>query len=244
MRENRTVIDPASIRRECEASLRRLQVDVIDLYQIHEVPLEFSVPIEESWGTMLELRQEGKVRWCGVSNFDTALLERCERVGHVDSLQPPFSLISRVTSSELLPWCSSHGTGVIAYSPMHSGLLGGSFSVDRVRSLPDDDWRRRSPDFLSPRLERNLALVDALRPIAAKRGVEVGAVAIAWVLSFGAVTGAIVGARSAAQVDGWIAASDLILTNAELEEIAAAIERTGAGCGPSRPATGGANPER
>jgi len=127
---------------------------------------------------------------------------------------------------------------------MHSGLLGGSFSVDRVRSLPDDDWRRRSPDFLSPRLERNLALVDALRPIAAKRGVEVGAVAIAWVLSFGAVTGAIVGARSAAQVDGWIAASDLILTNAELEEIAAAIERTGAGCGPSRPATGGANPER
>jgi aryl-alcohol dehydrogenase-like predicted oxidoreductase len=244
MRENQTVIDPASIRQECDASLSRLGVDVLDLYQIHEAPFQFSVPVEESWGTMLELRNEGKVRWCGVSNFDVPLLERCEKVGNVDSLQPPFSLIGRETASELLAWCAAHETGVIAYSPMHSGLLTGSFSADRVRSLPEDDWRRRSPDFVSPQLQHNLALVDALRPIAEKLGVGLGALAIAWVLSFEAVTGAIVGARSAAQVDGWIEASDLVLTDTELDEIAAALQRTGAGSGPSRPAKGGAGPER
>lgn len=244
MRDAQTIIDPASIRRECEASLSRLGVDVIDLYQIHEAPLRFSVPVEESWGAMLELRSEGKVRWCGVSNFAVPLLERCERVGHVDSLQPPFSLISREAASELLPWCAAHETGVIAYSPMHSGLLTGSFSADRVRSLPEDDWRRCSPDFVSPQLERNLAVVDALRPIAERRGVGLGALAIAWVLSFEAVTGAIVGARSAGQVDGWIEGSDLVLTDTELDEVAAALERTGAGSGPRRPADGGAGPER
>ena len=231
----RRLLAPDSIRRECEASLARLGVEVIDLYQFHW-PDDTGVPVEESWGAMLRLREEGKVRWCGVSNFDVALLERCERVGHVDSLQPRFSLIDRGAAAELLPWCKVHGTGVIAYSPMQSGLLTDSFSAERVAAMDADDWRLESSDFTSPRLERNLALRDALRPVAARHGVPVAAVAVAWVLSFDGLTGAIVGARSPAQVDGWFPAARLTLTAADLEEIAAAVGRTGAGSGPSRPA--------
>lgn len=231
----RRVLAPASIREECEASLRRLGVETIDLYQLHW-PDETGVPVEESWGTMLELRAQGKIRFLGVSNFDAALLERCERLGHVDSLQPPFSLIRRRAAAEVLPWCAEHGTGIIVYSPMQSGLLTESFTAERVGRLEEDDWRRRDPEFRSPRLERNLALRDALRPIAARHGVSVSAVAVAWTLSFEAVTGAIVGARSPAQVEGWIAAAGLRLTSADLAGIAAAVERTGAGSGPLRPA--------
>ena len=231
----RRLLAPESIRRECEASLARLGVEVIDLYQFHW-PDDTGVPVEESWGAMLRLREEGKVRWCGVSNFDAALLERCERVGHVDSLQPRFSLIDRGAAAELLPWCKVHGTGVIAYSPMQSGLLTDSFSAERVAAMDADDWRLESSDFTSPRLERNLALRDALRPVAARHGVPVAAVAVAWVLSFDGLTGAIVGARSPAQVEGWFPATRLTLTAADLEEIAAAVGRTGAGSGPSRPA--------
>ena len=231
----RRLLAPDSIRRECEASLARLGVEVIDLYQFHW-PDDTGVPVEESWGAMLRLREEGKVRWCGVSNFDVALLERCERVGHVDSLQPRFSLIDRGAAAELLPWCKVHGTGVIAYSPMQSGLLTDSFSAERVAAMDADDWRLESSDFTSPRLERSLALRDALRPVAARHGVPVAAVAVAWVLSFDGLTGAIVGARSPAQVDGWFPAARLTLTAADLEEIAAAVGRTGAGSGPSRPA--------
>ena len=231
----RRLLAPDSIRRECEASLARLGVEVIDLYQFHW-PDDTGVPVEESWGAMLRLREEGKVRWCGVSNFDAALLERCERVGHVDSLQPRFSLIDRGAAAELLPWCKVHGTGVIAYSPMQSGLLTDSFSAERVAAMDADDWRLESSDFTSPRLERNLALRDALRPVAARHGVPVAAVAVAWVLSFDGLTGAIVGARSPAQVEGWFPATRLTLTAADLEEIAAAVGRTGAGSGPSRPA--------
>jgi len=231
----RRLLAPESIRRECEASLARLGVEVIDLYQFHW-PDDTGVPVEESWGAMLRLREEGKVRWCGVSNFDAALLERCERVGHVDSLQPRFSLIDRGAAAELLPWCKVHGTGVIAYSPMQSGLLTDSFSAERVAAMDADDWRLESSDFTSPRLERNLALRDALRPVAARHGVPVAAVVVAWVLSFDGLTGAIVGARSPAQVDGWFPAARLTLTAADLEEIAAAVGRTGAGSGPSRPA--------
>ncbi|MGO8687567.1 MAG: aldo/keto reductase [Candidatus Dormibacteria bacterium] len=230
----RRLLAPDSIRRECEASLARLGVETIDLYQFHW-PDDTGVPVEESWGAMLRLREEGKVRWCGVSNFDVALLERCERVGHVDSLQPPFSLINRRAAAEALPWCAAHGTGVIVYSPMQSGLLTDSFSAARVASLDDDDWRLGSPDFTSPRLERNLALREALRPVAARHGTSVAAVAVAWVLSFEAVTGAIVGARSPAQVEGWLPAADLVLTAADLDEIASAVELTGAGSGPGRP---------
>jgi aryl-alcohol dehydrogenase-like predicted oxidoreductase len=223
-----------SIRRECEASLARLGVEAIDLYQFHW-PDETGVPVEESWGAMLRLREEGKVRWCGVSNFDVALLQRCERVGHVDSLQPPFSLIDREAAAELLPWCAAHGTGVIAYSPMQSGLLTDSFSAERVAAMDADDWRLESPDFTSPRLERNLALRDALRPVAHHHKVSVAAVAVAWVLSFDGLTGAIVGARSPAQVEGWLPAADLVLTSADLDEIASAVELSGAGSGPGRP---------
>jgi aryl-alcohol dehydrogenase-like predicted oxidoreductase len=225
---------PESIRWECEASLRRLGVEVIDLYQFHW-PDETGTPVEESWGTVLELVAEGKVRAGGVSNFDVALLERCEAVGHVTSAQPPLSLIDRRAAADVLPWCGAPGTGVIVYSPMHSGLLTGAFSADRVAELAEDDWRRRAADFNPPLLERNLALVDGLRPIAQRLGVGLPALAVAWTLAFPEVSGAIVGARSPEQVDGWIPAAGLELGPDELMEIAGAIERTGAGQGPVLP---------
>lgn len=233
MAEPRRNLRPESIRREVEASLRRLGVDCIDLYQIHWP--DDSTPLEESWGTMVRLVEEGKVRWIGVSNYDVARLEVCERIRHVDSLQPPFSLLHRDVAAAEIPWCREHGTGVIVYSPLASGLLTDRWTVERVDALPPDDWRRRSPMFRRPAVERNLALRDALRPIAARHGVSVAAVAIAWTLMWPGVTGAIVGARSPEQVDGWIAAATLQLTDEDMEEIAQAIERTGAGSGPKHP---------
>jgi len=179
--------------------------------------------------------EQGKVRLVGVSNFDVPLLERCEASRQVDSLQPPFSLIRRDAAARLIPWCADHGTGVICYSPMQSGLLTDNFSRERVARFAADDWRRRSPEFQEPNLSRNLALRDALRPIAQRHGTTVSAVAIAWTNAWPGVTGAIVGARSPEQVDGWIGAAYLELTSADLEEIAAAIERTGAGTGPTLP---------
>jgi aryl-alcohol dehydrogenase-like predicted oxidoreductase len=225
---------PDSVRRECEASLRRLGVERIDLYQFHW-PDESGVPPEESWAEMGRLLDEGKVRAIGVSNYGVALLERCEAVRHVDSLQPPFSPIRRDAAGAEVPWCLSHGTGVIVYSPMQSGILTDTFSEARVASLAEDDWRRRSPEFQPPKLSRNLALRDALRPIAQRHGVSVGAVAVAWTLAWPGVTGAIVGARSPEQVDGWLSASGLTLDAADLDAIAGAIERAGAGSGPTRP---------
>ena len=230
----RRVLTPDSIRRECEASLRRLGVERIDLYQFHW-PDEAGTPVEDSWGEMARLIDEGKVRWGGVSNFGVALLERCEAIRHVDSLQPPLSLIRRDAAEREIPWCLEHGTGVICYSPMQSGLLTDKFSTERVANLPADDWRSRSPRFQSPNLEKSLALRDALRPIAARHASTVSAVAIAWVLAWPGVTGAIAGARTPAQVDGWLPAAKLQLTAEDLEEIAAAIERTGAGSGPVHP---------
>jgi len=229
---------PASIRREVEASLRRLGVERIDLYQFHW-PDETGVAVEDSWSALARLVEQGKVRAAGVSNFDVALLERCESIRHVDSLQPPFSLIRRGAAAAEIPWCAEHGTGVIVYSPMQSGLLTDRFDAGRVASMAEDDWRRRSPNFQPPRLEQNLALRDALRPIAERHGATVAAVAVAWTLTWPGVTGAIVGARSAAQVDGWIGAATLQLAAADLDEIAAAIERTGAGKGPARPSPAG-----
>jgi aryl-alcohol dehydrogenase-like predicted oxidoreductase len=225
---------PDSLRREVEASLRRLGVERIDLYQFHW-PDAVGTPVEESWAAMARLVDEGKVRAAGVSNFDVALLERCEAIRHVDSLQPPFSLIRRDAAAREIPWCAERGTGVICYSPMQSGLLTDRFDAARVAGLADDDWRRRSPEFRPPRLERNLALRDALRPIARRHGTTVSAVAVAWVLAWPGVTGAIVGARSARQVEGWIAAATLELTEEDLDEIAGALERTGAGSGLERP---------
>jgi aryl-alcohol dehydrogenase-like predicted oxidoreductase len=225
---------PASLRREVNASLRRLGVERIDLYQFHW-PDAAGTPVEESWAAMRDLVEEGKVRAIGVSNFDVPLLERCEAIRHVDSLQPPFSLIRRRAAEAELPWCVEHGTGVIAYSPMQSGLLTDRFDASRLAAMAEDDWRRRSPEFRSPKLERNLALRDALRPVARRHSASVSAIAVAWTLAWPGVTGAIVGARSAEQVEGWIGAATLELSAADLDEIAAAAERIQAGSGPLRP---------
>jgi aryl-alcohol dehydrogenase-like predicted oxidoreductase len=226
---------PESIRKEAEASLKRLGIDRIDLYQFHW-PDAIGTPIEESWGEMVRLIQEGKVRAGGVSNFDVGLLERAERVRHVDSLQPPFSLIHRQAAADVIPWSAAHGTGVIVYSPMQSGILTDAFSRERVERMDAQDWRRRNPEFREPLLSRNVALRDALRPIASRHGVSVSAVAIAWTLSWPGVSGAIVGARSPQQVDGWIAAGNLRLEPEDLDEVAGALERTQAGVGPTHPA--------
>jgi aryl-alcohol dehydrogenase-like predicted oxidoreductase len=230
----RQVLRPESIRRECDASLRRLGLERIDLYQFHW-PDEAGTPVEDSWAEMARLVAEGKVRAVGVSNFDVALLERCHAVRHVDSLQPPFSLIRRRAAEAEIPWCAAHGTGVIVYSPMQSGLLTDRFTEERTRTFPEDDWRRRSADFLPPKLGRNLALRDGLRPIAARHGTSVSGVAIAWTLAWTGVTGAIVGGRTPAQVDGWIDAGSIELGREDLDEIAALVARTGAGSGPSLP---------
>ncbi len=234
MVQARRISRPDLIRRECEASLRRLGVETIDLYQFHW-PDESGVPVEDSWGAMAKLVEQGKVRAAGVSNYDVALLARCQAVRPVDSLQPPFSPIRRGVAAAEIPWCAKNGTGVIVYSPMQSGLLTDSFTEGRVASLAADDWRRKAPHFQPPNLQKNLALRDALRPVAARRGVTVGALAVAWTHAWPGVTGAIVGARSPEQVDGWIAASGLELDEAERNAIAGAIERTGAGSGPARP---------
>ena len=220
---------PASIRFELEQSLRRLGRDHIDLYQFHWPDTATGTPVEESWTTMAHLVEEGKVRWAGVCNFTVDLLDRCERIRHVDSLQPPLSLLNRSALRELLPWCEAHGTGVIAYSPLQSGLLSGAFDAERVASLPPDDWRRRSPDFAEPRLGASVALVERLRPIAERHGVAVPAVAVAWVLEQPGVTGAIVGVRRPSQLDSWLAAGTLRLDADDLEEMASAIKETGAG---------------
>jgi aryl-alcohol dehydrogenase-like predicted oxidoreductase len=223
-----------SIRRELEDSLKRLKVERIDLYQMHW-PAEDGTPLDEYWRTLLDLKAEGKVRAVGLSNHSADQLRRAEALGHVDTLQPPFSAIRREAAAAELPWCRDHGTGVIVYSPMQAGLLTGAFDEKRAKALSSDDWRSRSPDFSGDGLRRNLALAEALKPVAARHGVTPAAVAVAWTLAWPAVTGAIVGARSAAQVDGWIAAGTLELTEADMAEIATAIEKSGAGGGPTMP---------
>jgi aryl-alcohol dehydrogenase-like predicted oxidoreductase len=226
--------DPASIRREVEASLKRLQVERIDLYQMHW-PAEDGTPVEVYWQALLDLKREGKVRAVGLSNHNADQLRRAEVLGHVDTLQPPFSAIHREVAAAELPWCKDHGTGVIVYSPMQSGLLTGAFTLERAAKLSSGDWRSRNADFSGDGLKRNLQLAAALKPIAEEHNTTTAAVAVAWTLAWPGVTGAIVGARNAEQVDGWIDAGTLELTDADLAMVANAIEKSGAGEGPAIP---------
>lgn len=225
---------PASIRREVEASLRRLGIERIDLYQMHW-PARDGTPIEDYWRTLLDLKAEGKVRAVGLSNHNVDQLEAAERVGHVDTLQPPFSAIRREFAATELPWCIAHDTGVIVYSPMQAGLLTGAFSQERAKALPASDWRSRNEEFTGDKLARNLKLAAAMKAVAERHNTTTPAVAVAWTLAWPGVTGAIVGARAPEQIDGWIDAATLTLKRYDLEEIAATIIATGAGAGPSLP---------
>jgi aryl-alcohol dehydrogenase-like predicted oxidoreductase len=229
----RRLANRESLRKELENSLRRLQVEAIDLYQVHW-PAD-DVPLEDYWATMLELKAEGKVRHIGLSNHNAEQLARAEAMGHVETLQPPFSMIKRETAEEILPWCAAHGTGVICYSPMQAGLLTGSFTRERAASLADNDWRKTNPEFTGDRLERNLALAAALKPVADKHGTSISTIALTWVLAWPGLTAAIVGARSPAQVDGWIDAATIALDSDDLDTIARLITATGAGQGPVKP---------
>jgi len=212
-----------SIRRECEASLRRLKIDVIDLYQIHwPFPDE---DIEEGWTEMARLKASGKVRHIGVSNFSDAQMQRAQKLAPITSLQPPYSMIGRAIEETILPHALRTGVGVIAYSPMASGLLSGTMSRERIAKLPADDWRKRNANFQEPQLSRNLDLAEVLRAIGRRHGRTVGEVAISWTLAHPAVTGAIVGIRTAAQVDGIIGSGEFRLNQVELDEIETALKR-------------------
>ena len=213
------VLKADSIRREVEDSLRRLSVDVIDLYQIHWPPDPDSPDLEEGWSTMADLKREGKVRWIGVSNFNVQQLKRAQAIAPVTSLQPPYSLIHREIEEQILPYCLRLDIGVIVYSPMASGLLTGAMTRERAASLPKDDWRKGHPDFSEPNLSRNLALVETLREIAKRHNRSIGEVAIAWTLHHPAVTGAIVGARNAKQAEGVMRAGELRLDKEEVNKI-------------------------
>jgi aryl-alcohol dehydrogenase-like predicted oxidoreductase len=235
MEDAKRILSPDSIRRECEASLRRLGVDRIDLYQFHWPDAATGTPVESSWRMMEQLEKEGKVRAVGVSNFDVSLLKKIEPLHHVQSLQPPFSLIRRDVAAAEIPWCNANRTGVIVYSPMQSGILTDSFVIDKVRNMGDNDWRKNSANFQTPRVEKNIALRDALKPIARRHNTTVSAIAVSWTLAWPGVTGAIVGARSPSQIDGWIDAAELTLSSGDLDEIAGAIDKIGVGTGPTRP---------
>ena len=220
---------PESIREECERSLRRLGVERIDLYQFHWPDRTTGTALEDSWGTMVELVQEGKARWIGVANFDVDQLELCEAIRHVDSVQPPLSLLTRGARSTVVPWAADHGTGVIVYSPMGSGLLTGAFDHERIAALDPSDWRRDSPAFQEPAVSRNLDLVARLGSIAERIGATVPELAVGWVLAQPGVTAAIVGARLPRHADGWAGASDLELEQSTLDEIDDAVAASGAG---------------
>lgn len=206
-----------SLAEELEGSLRRLGVDTIDLYQIHWPNPE--TEIEEGWAALAKLREQGKIRWIGVSNFNVEQMKRAQKIAPITSLQPPYSMLRRAIEAEVLPFAQANGIGVINYSPMVSGLLTGKMTADRVASLPADDWRRRAVEFNEPRLSRNLKLVEMLREISAGRNVSPGVVAVAWTLHNPAITAAIVGGRSAQQVEGLAPALNFRLSEEEYERI-------------------------
>jgi aryl-alcohol dehydrogenase-like predicted oxidoreductase len=224
-REDGTIygcLKAGSIRKECEASLRRLKIDVIDLYQMHWPQPEED--IEEGWTEMARLKEQGKVRWIGVSNFNAAQMKRARKIAPITSLQPPYSLLAREVEDTILPYAEENRIGVISYSPMKNGLLSGAMTRERALSLPPDDWRSRNPQFQEPLLTRNLELVELLRHIGKRHGRTPGEVAIAWTLNNSAVTGAIVGLRKAAQIHGVIGALQFRLTNEEVAEIEASFQ--------------------
>lgn len=214
------VLKRDSVLREAEASLERLGVDAIDLYQIHWPNPEED--IEEGWAAMAELKERGLVRHIGVSNFSVAQLRRIQSIAPVETIQPPYSLIERSAEADVLPFARREGIGVIVYSPMGSGLLTGGITRERLAAMPDDDWRKTDPRFTEPQLTRHLAVADALRGIASRHGTTPGAVAVAWTLRNPAVTGAIVGFRRPDQVDPILPAAGLELTGQDLAEIEAA----------------------
>jgi aryl-alcohol dehydrogenase-like predicted oxidoreductase len=220
-------LESASIRREIETSLQRLDVDVIDLYQIHwpAFPHHPSVgTIEEAIGTLAELRLEGKIRHIGVSNFDVEQTRRARAAAPIAALQPPYSMLMPGIEADILPYCQAENIGVIVYSPLQSGLLSGSMTRQRIAALPENDWRKtRSADYREPRLTQNLALVEQLRAIGARHGRTPAEVALAWVLRKPVVTGAIVGARRPAQLYGLMGAFELRLTESEIQEIAVKV---------------------
>src|SRR5260370_76933 len=222
------VLNASSVRAEIEYSLRRLSVDVIDLYQIHWPPDPDSLALEEGWSTLADLKLEGKVRWIGVSNFDVQQLRRAQAIAPVTSLQPPYSIVHREIEDEILPYCLREGIGVIVYSPMASGLLTGAMTRERAAKLLKDDWRSGHPDFTEPNLSRNLALVERLQEISRRHNRSAGEVAIAWTLHNPAVTGAIVGARNARQAEGVMRAGSLSLTDKEVSKIETAFVETAA----------------
>lgn len=216
-REAKRTIEPESIRKEVEQSLQRLKLDVIDLYQIHwPEPDEL---VEAAWTMMAKLKEQGKVRHIGVSNFKVQQMERAQAIAPITSLQPPYSIISPEVEVEILPYTLKNNIGVIVYSPMKSGLLTGAMTRQRVAALPDDDYRKRTPNFKEPLLSRNLELAELLAGIGKRHGRTAGEVAIAWTLRHPAVTGAIVGMRSAKQVDGVIGAAEFRLSPEEIAEI-------------------------
>ncbi|MGC9942747.1 MAG: aldo/keto reductase [Verrucomicrobiota bacterium] len=207
-----------SIRRECEASLKRLKTDVIDLYQIHWTADDLKETIE-GWETLAKLQKEGKVRWIGVSNASIEEMETLEKLACITSLQPPYSLIRRDVESALLPWCVKENVGVIVYSPMGSGLLTGAMTRERIAALPKNDWRAKNEQFREPKLSVNLKRLERLQKVGARQGRPPGQIAVAWTLHHPAVTGAIVGARNAKQVEEIAAAGDIELTEQDMAEI-------------------------
>jgi aryl-alcohol dehydrogenase-like predicted oxidoreductase len=221
--EDRKIVQTMKkIRTEVEDSLRRLQVDVIDLYQIHwPVPDE---ELEEGWATMADLQKQGKVRYIGASNFSVAQMERALTIAPITSLQPPYSMLNRNVEAEILPFCAAHGIGVINYAPMHSGLLTGAMTKKRVSEMPDNDFRKRAKNFQEPLLSRNLEIAALLGEIGGRHGVMAGVVAIAWTLHHPAITAAIVGGRSASQVEGVLPAATFRLSEAEYNEIGAFLK--------------------
>src|SRR3984957_14881167 len=208
-----------SIKKECEESLKRLEIDVIDLYQIHWPPEDNGPALEESWQAMVDLQKAGKVRWIGVSNYSAEQMERCAKIAPVTSDQPPYSMLRRKIEASIVPYVKQHNVGLIVYSPMLSGMLTGGMTKERAENLPADDWRRNNAEFREPKLSQNLELVERLRAIGERYGRTPGEIAIAWTLHNPAVTGAIVGSRSAKQAEGVMRAGELKLTDQDIAQI-------------------------